>query len=160
MEPIIFEIMGEAVPWKAPLHGRLRGGRVVTYSPKHMKVWQDNARIVAMQAMRGKKILTGPVKLNIIISLVPPKSWPQWKREAAIAGKIAPTVPPDKTNILKCTEDALNGIVFLDDKQVVAGSQIKMYGIEPFVQIVAFPMNMSSAGVTRKEVNAVLEGIR
>ncbi len=46
-----------------------------------------------------------------------------------------PTVKPDWDNLGKVT-DALNGIVWEDDKQVVDGQVIKYYDREPRLEIV------------------------
>jgi Holliday junction resolvase RusA-like endonuclease len=55
-----------------------------------------------------------------------PASWPRNKRDAALAGVIRPTGRPDFDNICKMV-DALNGIVWLDDTQVVDARVEKHY---------------------------------
>jgi hypothetical protein len=41
----------------------------------------------------------------------------------------------DRTNYLKACEDALKGIVFRDDCQVIAGEPLKLYGTPPRTEI-------------------------
>lgn len=48
-----------------------------------------------------------------------PKSWSKRKKKEAIAGLIMPTTKPDGDNILKVVLDALNGLAYDDDRQVV-----------------------------------------
>ena len=52
---------------------------------------------------------------------------------AAIAGVIQPTTKPDVSNIVKGIEDALNGIWYKDDSQIVHEYSMKQYAREPGV---------------------------
>ncbi len=51
-----------------------------------------------------------------------------------------PTTKPDGDNILKVVLDALNGLAYDDDKQVVKMGIIKVYGANPglMVQVVEY----------------------
>lgn len=57
-----------------------------------------------------------------------PTSWSKTKKLGAYEGIIRPAVKPDGDNILKVVMDALNGIAYVDDKQVVYCSCQKVYG--------------------------------
>lgn len=57
---------------------------------------------------------------------VPPKSWSKKKKEAAMGAMKIST--PDLSNLVKFTEDALNGVLWEDDKQIVALKASKCYG--------------------------------
>ena len=48
-----------------------------------------------------------------------PKSYSQAKRQACIDRELRPDKKPDMDNILKSVLDALNGVAYADDKQVV-----------------------------------------
>lgn len=48
-----------------------------------------------------------------------------------IDGKIYPLVKPDIDNCIKSIMDALNGVAYKDDKQVVLVRSIKRYGEHP-----------------------------
>ena len=58
-----------------------------------------------------------------------------------LQGKIRPICRPDRTNIGKLYEDALNGIVIVDDSQIVEGSVGKWYCERPRVEIFITPFN-------------------
>ncbi len=64
-----------------------------------------------------------------------PKSWPKWRRAEALAGRIHPTSRPDGDNILKLLGDALNGVVWSDDAQVIEWGIVKVYGEQPAVHV-------------------------
>lgn len=68
-----------------------------------------------------------PLKVHIQAFFETPKSYSKKKRELAIAGRIRPTVKPDTDNISKNIKDALNGIAYPDDKQVVSETIEKFY---------------------------------
>lgn len=56
-----------------------------------------------------------------------PKSTSKKKRQAILDNGIRPTVKPDCDNIIKVVLDALNGIAYNDDKQVVSVRCQKYY---------------------------------
>ena len=79
---------------------------------------------------------TRPVRLTLVIYRGVPKSWSRRKRADAIADKIRPTTKPDVSNILKGIEDALNGVWYADDSQIVEYGLIgKWYAEEPRVYV-------------------------
>ena len=52
-----------------------------------------------------------------------------------LQGKILPTKKPDCDNIAKIICDALNGVAYDDDKQIVALKVTKIYSAEPRVLV-------------------------
>lgn len=67
------------------------------------------------------------LKVSICAYFEIPKSYSKKKREMCLAGLIRPTVKPDTDNISKNIKDALNGIAYPDDKQVVCEVIEKYY---------------------------------
>ena len=57
---------------------------------------------------------------------IPASAWKK-KREQMIFGEIKPTKKPDWDNIGKLVTDALNGIAWHDDAQIVKSTVIKVY---------------------------------
>lgn len=76
----------------------------------------------------GQRCLQGPLVVSVTLEMDVPASWPASKRFAALAGKIRPTGKPDLDNCVKCILDALNGVLWRDDAQVVELSVSKRYG--------------------------------
>lgn len=74
--------------------------------------------------------LVGPITLQMSIGVAVPASWSKRKRADALAGAIWPTSKPDLDNVLKLVGDALNGIVWQDDKQIVRAEVVRRY-VEP-----------------------------
>ena len=75
-----------------------------------------------------------PLCLLVIASREIPQSWSRKDRESALAGRTLPTSRPDWDNYGKITA-ALNGVVWLDDSQVVDGRSIKRYAATPSLKI-------------------------
>ena len=84
-----------AVPWKAPTVTRYG----TTYKDKALLKWQATVKIFAGMASPSY-CYAGPV-------------------EVSVSARFAKGPLPDATNILKAIEDALQGVVFVNDRQVV-----------------------------------------
>ena len=100
------------------------------YTPTKTVNRETVIKLYARQAMAGRPAMRGAVKVSILATFPIPPSWPLRKRTEAAAGLLRPTVKPDWDNIGKLT-DALNGVCWLDDKQVVDGRVVKVYGAQP-----------------------------
>ena len=57
------------------------------------------------------------------------------KKAEMLTGKIRPLVKPDFDNVVKAVCDALNGIAYDDDKQIVEARVMKFYSDNPRVEI-------------------------
>lgn len=76
-----------------------------------------------------------PLKVEIQVFIKTPKSFSKIKKQRAFAGEIRPLVKPDCDNISKNILDALNGVVYPDDKQIVELTVKKFYSESEFVNI-------------------------
>ncbi len=82
-----------------------------------------------------QKQLSGPIKAMIIAYMPIPKSTSNKKKKQMIAGIVAPTKKPDWDNIGKIITDALNGLAYEDDKQIVDARVVKLYSDNPRIEI-------------------------
>lgn len=64
-----------------------------------------------------------------------PKSYSKKKQAERNDGDIRPTTKPDCDNIIKIVLDALNGVAYYDDKQVVCVSCNKFYAETGYLEI-------------------------
>ena len=97
------------------------------FTPEKTARYENLVALAAQEVMQGRPPLAGAVELELTIETSPPVSWSKAKRVAALAGQIRPTVKPDCSNVLKGIEDAMNGIVYVDDAQIVQLSVRKIY---------------------------------
>lgn len=135
---VTLTIPGEPVGWGRPTPvARLNAAG----EPFVMMVTQEQTR-QAKAAVRaafkrkypGHRPWTGPVLLRFTAVFAIPKSFNKALRDAAERGLLYATKKPDKDNIEKLIKDALNGVVYADDQQVMGGG-LKRYGPHPRVEI-------------------------
>lgn len=103
-----------------------RGGFARAYTPAataNMEAWVKHCAV----EQAGTTPLQGAVSLHMEICVPVPASWSKKKRAEALSLAIYPTSKPDLDNCIKLVGDALNGILWADDKQIVRCSAAKRY---------------------------------
>lgn len=116
---IAFVIPGTPVGKGRPKFAR-RGTFTVAYTPEKTASYENLVKLAAAEAMGGREVISGAVCVGIHLFVTPPASWSQKKQRDAISGRgIFPTTKPDVDNVIKGIFDAMNEIVWKDDKQVV-----------------------------------------
>jgi Holliday junction resolvase RusA-like endonuclease len=130
----MFTVYGEPVGKGRPRFAK-RGNFVSTYTPQKTKTYEDEIRLMAKAAMGSSEPLETPVTVAIYIRVGIPVSYTKQMKKYALEGILKPTKKPDIDNIAKCFLDAMNGIVYLDDKQVVNLHITKVFAETPAVEI-------------------------
>lgn len=143
--PLYNRSTGEPLRRKLP-NGK-RGGiivNVVDDSGEAGKEWRRSVKLAARKAMgRGRKPFEGPVECEVLFVYPRPQS------HYTSRGELKPKAPkhhatrPDSTKLWRAVEDALSGLAWADDGQVVrqcvrkrwASSRDEAAGV--YVQIVA-----------------------
>lgn len=124
------------VPGKPMGKQRVRVTRKgIAYTPKKTVNYETLIKYLYIEKY-GDKVLEGPIRAIITAYMFIPKSTSKKRRKKMLEGKILPTKKPDWDNIGKITTDALSGIAYRDDNQIVDGRVVKQYGETPCVQIV------------------------
>lgn len=116
------------------------GGFVRAYTPTKTIAFEATVAASARHAMGGRGPLAGPLSVEIRAAMPIPASWSAKRRAAAMDGLTLPTSKPDADNVAKAILDALNGICFADDAQVVTLTVRKAYGAAPGVGVVIEPV--------------------
>lgn len=111
-----------------------RMGKMQSITPEATKDYESLIRWSFKQA-GGEYAGDKDIKLRIAAVYPIPKSFSKSKRQEAIEGRIFPKVKPDIDNIAKSVLDALNGVCYADDKQVVDLAVYKVYGTEPRLEV-------------------------
>lgn len=76
-----------------------------------------------------------PLKVSIVFGLPVPKATTKSRRLAMLTGRLKPVKRPDIDNYAKAVLDALNGVAWADDAQIVELALYKKYAEEPYTQI-------------------------
>lgn len=128
MSDIQLTIPGEPVAKSRP-----RVTRWATYTPE--KTVNYETLIKEMFAIGGHQKLNGQLTMSVLAYFAIPKSASKKNRALMIALKIRPTKKPDFDNIGKIVGDALKGLAFDDDSQIVTGTVRKFYSETPRMEI-------------------------
>lgn len=130
---IEFTIPGEPIPQARPRASRQRG-RVVMYDPPKSRDYKQYVALIARQ-YAPKKLYEGELDVHLKIYRPIPKSTTKKNRALKNAGIKRPIVRPDNSNYAKGIEDALNGIIYKDDSQIVDLKVSKFYSDDPRVEV-------------------------
>jgi len=107
----------------------------ITYTPKETVNYETYIKQLFATEHKLHKPFEGPVKMQITAYFPIPASTSKTKKASMEQGHIKPTVKPDVDNICKIITDALNGLAYLDDKQIVECTIQKCYSSIPRVQV-------------------------
>ena len=133
--PIVVTLAGTPTGKGRPRFRRETGH---TYTPEKTRDYETNLRIEAQHIMGDRPLLDGPLRVDVVAAFDVPK-WSAKRRTQALAGGILPTKKPDADNLLKVL-DALNGVVWLDDSQIVVSSVRKVYAPKPSFTVTIEPI--------------------
>lgn len=114
-------------------------GKVTTYTPDKTAEYE---RLIAFAYKRACGESFG--KLPLIVAIYAyygiPKSWSNAKRTSAVEGTLLPTKKPDADNVVKVVCDALNGVAYDDDSQIVQLYVHKLYSHVPRLEVEITPV--------------------
>ena len=131
---IKFTVPGNPVA-KGRARSFIRNGKIGHYTPNKTMSYENLVKIMAAEAMDGLNPIDEAVLMNVGLYVQIPSSWAKKKQMQARNGEVRPTTKPDCSNTVKGIEDALNGVVYLDDKQIVELSVKKYYSDLPRAEI-------------------------
>jgi Holliday junction resolvase RusA-like endonuclease len=137
MSEIRIVVPGNPVGKGRPRAFQTRGARrtIKMHTPEKTRAYEDAVALAGKLAMQGREPLGGPVAMRLDIFMPIPASWSKAKREAALLGGVMPISVPDSSNVLKAVEDALNGIAYIDDSQIIDVWVRKRYSHDPRIEL-------------------------
>ena len=136
MNSIKFTIPGEPCAQGRPRFSTL-SGYVKAIDPAKSRNQKAFIKYLATTAAKqqGWVYTYLPIYVEIIAYMGIPKSKSKKWRTAAICGRERPTKKPDTDNIFKLVTDALSGVIYADDKQIVSCRVQKWYSEEPRTEV-------------------------
>lgn len=154
MQSVSFTVAGDAAPYRERtriIKPKGRQGYLVTSRKEDSTSnYQAAIRLQAQSAMNGRDPIDGAVELRATIYMAIPSSWPAYKRAMAENGLLRPCLRPDATNVLKCIEDAMSSVVFVDDACVTDQVIKKRYSTRPRLEVTVTKVGENPKNV-RKE---------
>jgi Holliday junction resolvase RusA-like endonuclease len=127
---VVITLRGEPTPVGRPRFTR----NGVAYTPAKTRNSLAALRIAGQQVMGNRPPLEGPLNLDFRAEMKIPSSWSKRKQHQAVIGELRPTCRPDWENLAKLT-DALTGIVWKDDSQILHATVAKKYSITPKIVV-------------------------
>ena len=121
------------------------GGHPRIYTPKKTEEYEEAIRKAWIKA-NGEDPFTGPLVLRVWLGMRIPKSTSKVNRVAMLERRIRPTVKPDVDNCAKSVLDALNGVAYKDDNQIVTLLAKKYYTETPCIKVVVAEWTKSRKG--------------
>lgn len=112
------------------------GGRVHSFTPENTVLYENLIKMCFEQAKpEGWQPLQGWVEMTVRAVFPVPKSYSKKRTKWCLEGSEKPTAKPDCDNIGKVLCDALNGLAYVDDKQIVRLVVEKEYGEQAGVEV-------------------------
>ncbi len=106
---------------------------IITNDNPKNKPWAQTVSAMAQSYRTESCPFEGPIRLNLRFSLPIPKSLPK-RRPSFMVKK------PDLDKMVRSVKDALKGVLYRDDSQVVALVTEKVYDPHPGVRVVVEPI--------------------
>ena len=103
----------------------------VAYTPTKTRQYEKAVALQVKRQLQGREPIQGPVAVELEFWLPIPRSWSKRKQGQARDHEILPTTKPDLDNLTKAVVDACNGLVWMDDSQIVQETARKTYGDPP-----------------------------
>jgi Holliday junction resolvase RusA-like endonuclease len=118
-----FTVYGKTAT-KGSTRSFVRRGHVVTLADnRNLGAWTQAAKWAARQAGASITLKPRAVKVLVTFQFVLPKS---------VKARAHHTVKPDLDKLLRAVLDALTGIAYEDDAQVVTAVAMKVYGVDEY----------------------------
>ena len=151
---VSFFVLGTPKPGgsKKAIHHKTTG-RIIVMDDGG-KATKDWRKAVATEALRHfKQPLHGPLSVRCCLRLPRPKA--HYKSDGVTlrdwAVNMQPTTRPDATKLWRSTEDAMTGIVWNDDAQIVYQVVYKVYSVTPGANITVAVMEREGISEVKGE---------
>lgn len=124
---ITFTVYGNPIPKARARTVRLKNGKSHSFTPIETEIWENIIRTSALPH-RPERLLEGALALEATFYFMPPKNRPK--------KRVYPSVKPDLDNLTKSVKDALEGLIYANDSQIVEEHTRKLYDKTPRIEVV------------------------
>lgn len=149
--PVAFTVVGVAqtAGSKRAFRHPHTGALIVTDDNPRSKSWQAAVAEQAADAMHGQPLLQAPLAVSFTFYRPRPKNHYRTGRNADRVRATAPAWPttrPDVLKVARATEDAMTGIVWRDDAQIVDEHLVKVWGEPARLEVSIRPLPVREEG--------------
>lgn len=108
----------------------VRNGRAILTEDNsdRQRQWYNAVASRAAEYMNGRDLIQGPLRLSVEFRFKRPKSHFGSGKNASVLKASAPVLheqTPDISKLIRCTEDAMSGVVYGDDRQICEYGSIR-----------------------------------
>lgn len=130
----VFLAYGSVQPKQRPKFNRRTG---TAYTPNSTVEFEASVRCYAQKYLADNDYLPmeGACDVHITIHKAVPERASKKKRKEMLQGLISVTTKPDVDNVAKSILDALNGVWYKDDRQVVKLTVEKLYSERDYYRV-------------------------
>lgn len=122
----MIEIKIDGRPVSKGNSGRIvKRGKRMSFMPSRQAVAAQATSAEQVRAQYAGPVLTGPLRVDAVFIYAVPKRNPNKVEPGSFCLRKV-----DRGNLLKLIEDAMSGIVYVDDSQIVCGDVRKVWGTE------------------------------
>ena len=115
---------------------KVKYNRVYTFTPRDTREFENQISDYYKGAAQGYKFPKGtPIIVSLDFGMHIPASTSKRRKENMINGLIHHAVKPDLDNLAKSVLDALNGVAWHDDAQIVELHVQKHYALSPHIYL-------------------------
>lgn len=111
------------------------GGHPHVYDPASTRQFKRIVTKLASSEMGKTEPITGPIRVALTFYRPVQQSLSKAEFDKRATGDELPTVKPDLSNYLKSVEDALNGVVWEDDRLITTEVIKKRYSTTPRIML-------------------------
>lgn len=112
------------------------GGHAHAYTPKKTAKYESEIASSYSEATHYFRFdRDQALNVSLVFGMPIPKSAPKSRQNAMAEGILKPIKKPDADNLAKSVLDALNGVAWVDDSQIVRLKAEKKYSRDPYVFI-------------------------
>ena len=106
------------------------------YTPKKTKDFESTIAAYCAVYMKNHGLQTSESYIDVDLTIYSkfPASWSKKKTEEALSGSIRPT-KIDLDNQIKAVLDGMNGVAYVDDRQVVQIRASRIYAVDDLINI-------------------------
>lgn len=135
--PLVFVVPGEPRGKGRP-RARVMGKHATLYTDEKTRAYEKMVASYASRAMGDRKPFECACRMEVVAYIGVTESWTKKKKASALAGELPECGAFDVDNIAKAAMDAINGIAYADDGQVLSLTTHKLYteGPEKLVVVV------------------------
>lgn len=112
-----------------------RGRYVHAYENKKITMYKRMVAATYQSYFGTVKPTEKAIAVDVVFYRPVQKSISKIERQRRLTGKSLPAIKPDIDNYVKAILDALNGVAFRDDKQIISLNAKKLYSDKPRTEI-------------------------